>query len=447
MSAVIFAGPSIRKSDLLAACDAVILPPAAMGDIYRAARQRPRAIGLIDGYFEGAPSVWHKEILWAMAEGVEVFGASSMGALRGAELASFGMRGIGDICAGFLSGRLEDDDEVAVEHGPAELDYIALSEPMVNIRATLDRAAARGIVSEDLARSLTGIAKQQFYKERGWQSLLHLAPKGPELDRLAQWLPGNVIDLKRDDAVKMALAMAQFLAARRKPEPKDFAFEWTVMWDKATRSFASRDIHATAELDMAAAVLEELRLDPDRYSTIRRGAIARRLADGGLTDHAPIEETIMRQEISRFREKHGLMTHNSLMSWLKDNGLDAPDFERLIADEIRLDRIAGTGRELDRYILAELQFAGLYSALARRAREKWAFLDSNTDGGHSRSGRLQIMQARLWYFESTLGRPVPDDMARYAGDIGFADVEALDGALLRELAFRRLAENARESIG
>jgi hypothetical protein len=53
----------------------------------------------------------------------------------------------------------------------------------------------------------------------------------------------------------------------------------------------------------------------------------------------------------------------------------------------------------------------------------------------------------LWYFESTLGRPVPDDMARYAGDIGFADVEALDGALLRELAFRRLAENARESIG
>jgi hypothetical protein len=449
MSAVIFAGPSIRKADLLAACDAVILPPAAMGDIYRAARQRPRAIGLIDGYFEGAPSVWHKEILWAMAEGVEVFGASSMGALRGAELASFGMRGIGDICAGFLSGRLEDDDEVAVEHGPADLDYIALSEPMVNIRATLDRAAARGIVSEDLARSLTSIAKQQFYKERGWQSLLLLAPtfaiNGPELDRLAQWLPGNVVDLKRDDAVKMALAMAQFLAAPRKPEPKDFAFEWTVMWDKATRSFMARDVHATADLDMAAAVLEELRLDPDRYSTIRRGAIARRLADDGLTDHAPIEETTMRQEISRFREKHGLMTHASLMSWLKDNGLDAPDFERLIADEIRLDRIAGTGRGLDRYILAELQFAGIYSALARRAREKRELLDRNA-GDDPRPGRLQIMQARLWYFESTLGRPVPDDMARYVGDMGFADVEALDGALLRELAFRRLVEDARESI-
>jgi hypothetical protein len=321
-----------------------------------------------------------------------------------------------------------------------------LSEPMVNIRATLDRAAAQGIISADLARSLTAIAKQQFYKERGWQSLLRLAPKEPELDSLAQWLPGNVVDLKRDDAVKMALTMAQFLAASRQPEPKDFAFQWTVMWDKATRSFMSRDIHATAELDMAAAVLEELRLDPDRYSIIRRGAIARRLADGGPTDHAPIEETEMRREISRFREKHGLMTHNALMGWLKDNGLDAPDFERLVADEIRLDRIAGTGRSFDRHVLAELQFAGLYSALARRAREKRALLDRNT-GDNPRPGRLQIMQARLWYFESTLGRPVPDDMAFYAGDMGFADVEALDGALLRELAFRRLAEDTRESTG
>ncbi|TMJ43028.1 MAG: hypothetical protein E6G89_02470 [Alphaproteobacteria bacterium] len=142
MSAIIFAGPTIRKPDIIRLCDATILPPAAMGDIYRAARQRPRAIGIIDGDFEGAPSVWHKEILWAMAEGIEVFGASSMGALRAAELANFGMCGIGEIFAAYVAGRLEDDDEVAVEHGPAEMNYITLSEPLVNIRATIDRAIA-----------------------------------------------------------------------------------------------------------------------------------------------------------------------------------------------------------------------------------------------------------------------------------------------------------------
>ena len=60
--------------------------PSAQGDVYRVAQERPSAIGIVDGYFEGVLSVWHKEILWAMAEGIHVFGSASMGALRAAEL-------------------------------------------------------------------------------------------------------------------------------------------------------------------------------------------------------------------------------------------------------------------------------------------------------------------------------------------------------------------------
>jgi len=41
-------------------------------------------IGVIDGYLRWA-TVWHKEILWAMAEGIHVFGAASIGALRAAD--------------------------------------------------------------------------------------------------------------------------------------------------------------------------------------------------------------------------------------------------------------------------------------------------------------------------------------------------------------------------
>ena len=69
------------------------------------------------------PTVWHKEILWAMAQGIHVFGAASIGALRAAELDAFGMRGIGRIYEAFRDGVLEDDDEVAVLHGPEELGY------------------------------------------------------------------------------------------------------------------------------------------------------------------------------------------------------------------------------------------------------------------------------------------------------------------------------------
>lgn len=120
------------------------MPPAANGDVYRAVSAAPTAIGLVDGYFENVPAVWHKEILYALSQGVHVFGAASMGALRAAELSEFGMVGVGAIFAAYRDNRLEDDDEVAVVHGPAELDYLPVSEAMVNVRATVDRAVSDG---------------------------------------------------------------------------------------------------------------------------------------------------------------------------------------------------------------------------------------------------------------------------------------------------------------
>src|SRR5262249_13383322 len=139
--------------------DAICLPPVAQGDVYRLVIQRPSAVGIIDGYFSGAPSVWHKEILWAMAEGIPVFGSASMGALRAAELQGLGMRGMGRIFEAFRDGLLEDDDEVGVVHGPAETGFVAASEPMVNIRASLARAESEGVVSASARRALEGFAK------------------------------------------------------------------------------------------------------------------------------------------------------------------------------------------------------------------------------------------------------------------------------------------------
>ena len=46
-----------------------------------------------------------------------------MGALRAAELHVFGMVGVGRVFELFRDGLLEDDDEVAVAHGPADSGY------------------------------------------------------------------------------------------------------------------------------------------------------------------------------------------------------------------------------------------------------------------------------------------------------------------------------------
>ena len=149
MTAYVFIGPTLAADEARATwSDAVYLPPVRQGDVYRlVARGTPDAIGIVDGYFSHVPSVWHKEILHALSAGIPVYGAASMGALRAAELAQFGMVGVGRIFEAYRDGVLEpfaepfeDDDEVAVLHGPPELGYRALSEALINIRCTLARA-------------------------------------------------------------------------------------------------------------------------------------------------------------------------------------------------------------------------------------------------------------------------------------------------------------------
>jgi len=184
MNACIFAGPTLPSRENLGSADTTWLPPAKHGDVYRVVSlMRPRAIGIVDGYFQWTPSVWHKEILWAIDKGVHVFGAASMGALRAAELAPFGMRGVGRIFEAYRDGVLadcggapfEDDDEVAVIHGPAETGYIAASEAMVNIRYTLAKAESAGVISDPSREHLVMIAKTMFFPERNYELLLQSA--------------------------------------------------------------------------------------------------------------------------------------------------------------------------------------------------------------------------------------------------------------------------------
>src|SRR5271156_3661014 len=115
MTAVIFAGPSMPPP-IPPIAGIEWRPPVRQGDLYSAALSGPAIIGVTDGYFEIVPTVWHKEILWAMAQGIHVYGSASIGALRAAELHPFGMVGIGHIFEAFRDGLLEDDDEVAVLH-------------------------------------------------------------------------------------------------------------------------------------------------------------------------------------------------------------------------------------------------------------------------------------------------------------------------------------------
>jgi hypothetical protein len=237
--AVIFAGPSLPPAARPPDPAFEWRPPVRQGEAYEAALTRPAVIGIVDGYFEVTPTVWHKEILWAMAQGIHVYGSASIGALRAAELDSFGMVGIGRVYECFRDGILTDDDEVAVLHGPEELGYPAVTEAMVNIRATLDAAVKEGAFAAPVAVSLIEIGKALFYKQRNWDAMLRLgAARGlppAVLAALAAWLPGAQVDQKRADALEMTAAIRAHLAHGVAPLTVSYRFQDTGYHQEAAR--------------------------------------------------------------------------------------------------------------------------------------------------------------------------------------------------------------------
>jgi hypothetical protein len=115
---VVFLGPSLPRARAKQILEADFRPPAKRGDIYRAAKEGAGIILLIDGVFFQECSVAHKEVIYALESGAKVLGASSMGALRAAELDIYGMEGIGKIYQAYKSGHLVSDDEVALIFDP-----------------------------------------------------------------------------------------------------------------------------------------------------------------------------------------------------------------------------------------------------------------------------------------------------------------------------------------
>lgn len=237
----VFTGPTISARDAVGDLDARYLPPAAQGDVYRAALDRPAVIAIVDGYFETVPAVWHKEILWAMSRGIHVYGSASMGALRAAELHEFGMIGVGQIFADYRDGILTDDDEVAVTVGTEDSGFRPLSEAMVNVRATLAAAEAAGVVSAESRSTLEAYAKSLYYPDRTYPALfaagVSLGVSHRDLRRLREWLPANRVDRKRADARAMLRIIAADRPGRlRTRAPARFEFEHTVYWEAVRRT-------------------------------------------------------------------------------------------------------------------------------------------------------------------------------------------------------------------
>ena len=424
MTTCIFAGPTLATPADVELLDATWLPPAKHGDVYRAVTLlRPRAIGIVDGYFQWAPSVWHKEILWAIHLGVHVFGASSMGALRAAELAPFGMRGVGRIFAAYRDGVLagcgddafEDDDEVAVVHGPAESGYIAVSEAMVNIRLTLAHAESAAVIGAATRARLVAIAKAQHFPERSYERLFELARAEAalaeaELAALQSWLPAGRVNQKRADALAMLETMRNFLAADPAPARAGFHFEHTTLWERAVSELLPGTAHDTEE----AHALAELRLDGVRFHELRGKVV------GSLLGRPVAEAALAAVSGERHEAEQRLKE------------LEARAALRRAHDELPQVLI-------ERQMLARMRESGDYAKLLLRALDKQARLSDRTDLPDTEEfSDLQLLQLRDWYFTQVLGQDMPDDIEQCIRAWGYGTMADFHRQVFAEHVYRRM---------
>lgn len=239
MTLCVFLGPSLPREEAeMILPDAIYLPPVRRGDVAAAVEAHATdAVAIIDGYFEQVPSVWHKELLWALDCGVALYGAASMGALRAAELAQFGMVGMGKVYDAYATGRyapfddpFDGDDEVAVVHGPAEIGYPS-SEALVDIRALLAGAREAGVIDGATMQSLAGAAKAIFYKRRTWPMVFERAGVPDDtVKALHAWIAANKFSQKRLDA---AALLGHLARTETRPDIPAFRFERTVLWENA----------------------------------------------------------------------------------------------------------------------------------------------------------------------------------------------------------------------
>jgi hypothetical protein len=172
----LFAGPTyaaLRAEGGAERLGFELRPPAARGDIDALRDAGPCLIVLVDGRFNQSIAVGHAELRRALERGCEVWGLSSMGAIRAYEMRTLGMRGFGVVYEHFVAADDFQDDEVALLH-MADEPYTSFSEPLVHLRHGLAALEREGALSRSSAEHVAAALKSRWFAERTLDAFVQL---------------------------------------------------------------------------------------------------------------------------------------------------------------------------------------------------------------------------------------------------------------------------------
>src|SRR5262249_22810210 len=202
-------------------------------------------------------------------------------------------------------------------------------------------------------------------------------------------------------------------------------------------------VTADAELE---SVLDEARLDPDRYGRLLDQALLVTLArDDAGSVGVDVSAWAQQAALDQERHRHGLSEPEDVDAWLSKRGLSTADLpavaQRLAAlrwahDAYR-DAVAGE-------VAFTLRSDDVYAELVVRAARKREVLGSVPA---SRAPEIDDRALISWYFGEHLGRPVPVALDAWASANGWRRVIDFVRALRAEWRFQQAAGRPSGEVG
>lgn len=346
MSVHVFVGPTIPAQTVRDRLPgAHVHPPVRHGDLLALPLQPGDAVAIVDGVFLRTGAIRHKELLHVMQEGVDVWGASSMGALRAAELDVFGMRGIGHVYDLYAGAVVTADDEVAVMHAEVDAGYRAMNEALVSVRVAARRARERDVLTAAEEELLVSAARRMFFADRTYPRIIESArAQGLPPDAAAgfsEYVANAAVDVKREDAEllldELGPSLADPAARPRQAEPPAVAHRAVPRMEMT--SFLLRWIRSApkaivdGEFISDVATLTACQLFAADYPALHYAVLLRELVQGELgTSAAPGDDDLAAWELlaCKAAARRGLITIDareipeSFVAWVSEAEREGP---------------------------------------------------------------------------------------------------------------------------
>jgi YcaO-like protein with predicted kinase domain len=217
--ALVFAGGSLSREDAPHDEDLVWCGPVEQGDMLAAVLDGFETILIIDGYFYTKFPCTTFEVMVALEQGINVFGSSSIGALRAVELDRYVMVGVGEVYRYLKEQPIKPYHVVAQTYD--ERDH-ALTTPLIEILYFLECAEAEAIVTHAQRQALNEVAGAIHFTFLSFEAFFRRVQTDANLaGRLATDLRAyrdaegaDRFNIKQRDAHLLVTTYAKLLATR-----------------------------------------------------------------------------------------------------------------------------------------------------------------------------------------------------------------------------------------